>query len=159
MPQVLATIEDLAGSGGDQPEEEAHQRRLAAPALADDGGHRRCRAADREREIFQRDGFRLVDETRTENLAYTLRFEQRGHDASYRWQAARWPGWISRRGGIATLQRSMTYGQRGWKGQPAGGLSSEGGEPAIAWRSSLPSSDGRLAISSWVYGWSGLRKR
>ena len=37
-------------------------------------------------------------------------------------------------GGITILQRSMTYGQRGWKGQPGGGLSSEGGEPAIAWR-------------------------
>src|SRR5215204_6462372 len=124
MPPVLAAVENLAGAGGDRPQEKAHERRLAAPALADDGRHRGCLAADREREILQRDGFRLVDETRGENPAHTLRFEQCAcsHDASYRWQAARWPGWISRKGGITTLQRSMTYGQRGWNGQPAGGL-------------------------------------
>ena len=50
----------------------------------------------------------------------------------------------------------MARGQRGWNAQPGGGLSSDGGKPGMPRRTAFSSSDGRLAISSWVYGCIGV---
>ena len=42
--------------------------------------------------------------------------------------------------GSSVLQMSITYGQRGWKRQPFGGFSSDGGGPWICTRRSTSAS-------------------
>ena len=46
-------------------------------------------------------------------------------------QASRWPPGCWTSGGRFVSQGSNLYRQRGWNGQPGGGLSSDGGEPSI----------------------------
>ena len=66
------------------------------------------------------------------------------------------PGAISRSGGDSLRQRALTFGQRVWKRQPAGGLSAEGISPLImAYSCCRKSSRGTCSSKAWVYGWFG----
>ena len=68
-------------------------------------------------------------------------------------QASRWPpgSWTS--GGCFESQGSNRYLQRGWNGQPGGGLSIDGGEPSIGSSVSRRFSiDGIDSSSPQVYG-------
>ena len=53
------------------------------------------------------------------------------HGASFRWQAERWPGEISRSLGASAWQRAVECGHLGWKWHPPGGSSGEGISPLI----------------------------
>src|SRR5690606_19845124 len=73
---------------------------------------------------------------------------------SYSQQAAHWPSARSKRGGSSVRQRSMAWGQRGWKRQPVGGAMREGGSPVpVSSRSASAatrSGSGAEAMRSWV---------
>src|SRR6266851_3852461 len=81
--------------------------------------------------------------------------------SSSRWQDWRWPGSseTGARAGSTSLQIGITYGQRGWKRQPVGGFSIDGGWPWICTRRSTSASRrGSEPISPHVYGWWGFLK-
>ncbi len=62
--------------------------------------------------------------------------------------------------GSSSWQTGITYGQRGWKRQPGGGMSSDGGWPGICTsRSTSWSSRGSEPSRPHVYGWCGRWKR
>ena len=73
---------------------------------------------------------------------------------AYSQQAAHWPSARSKRGGSSVRQRSIAFGQRGWKRQPAGGAISEGGSPlpvsSCSSSATTRSGSGAEAISNWV---------
>ena len=68
------------------------------------------------------------------------------------WQATKWPGAISRKGAISTLQMSSAAGQRGWKVQPGGGLMGDGTSPGriMRWRLESGSTTGTAESSACV---------
>src|SRR5947209_1083624 len=71
-------------------------------------------------------------------------------------QAAPCPASTGNVGGSSAEQIGIACGQRGWKRQPVGGLTSDGGAPAAPSQgfSSLCGSGAALS-SSWVYGCCG----
>ena len=83
--------------------------------------------------------------------------------SSSRWQRCEWsvsPVTPAQLGQLLACRSSITYGQRGWKRQPRGGLSSDGGWPGI-WvsRSTSASRRGSEPSRPHVYGWCGRLKR
>src|SRR5262245_42797199 len=72
--------------------------------------------------------------------------------AASRWQAARWPGAISRITGGISRQTGRACGQRVWKRQPDGGAIALGTSPSTATgaRGRVGSGSGTEAISAWV---------
>jgi hypothetical protein len=61
-----------------------------------------------------------------------MSFSSAFQGVSFRWQAARRAGAISRKAGASVRQRAIAKGQRGWKWQPDGGSSGEGMSPFTA---------------------------
>ena len=76
-------------------------------------------------------------------------------------QAAKWPPPLSASGGRILAQSASLSGcwQRGWKGQPLGGLAGEGTSPCrtMRVRRRVGSGTGTAESSACVYGISGLR--
>src|SRR5262249_60166599 len=67
------------------------------------------------------------------------------------------PSWLS--GGASARQRSITYGQRGWKAQPGGKAAGSGGWPSMAVRRSVTSPNfGMDSMRARVYGCAGSLK-
>src|SRR5207248_4211517 len=160
VAQVVSVVEDFAGGRTDQAEQQARQCGLTTTAFPDNGGDPR-RAFNGEREIVEGDGDALIDQSTAKSFGDFASLEQCGHAASvcvrssYRWQATHRPVRTSTRRGSSIEQRGIACGQRGWNEQPVGGSSSEGARPGMPRKVPFSSSEGRLAISSCVYGCSG----
>src|SRR4029079_8429072 len=87
--------------------------------------------------------------------APTTSAPRRAFSSALRKQASRCVGSapVGVASGSCCRQRSNAYAQRGWKRQPCGGRSSDGGCPPICVRrSTVPSSRGSDPRSPHVYG-------
>ena len=123
--QLLPPVEHLAPLVGvEQAEQQPGQRRLAAAALADDGGDRRRVLDDGQREVPRaRRCSGLVEQAAAEDLAET-RGPRAGACIPPRVEVAGRPAHrAAPRGasGASVRQISIACGQRGWKGSPAAG--------------------------------------
>ena len=85
LAHVNPSIEHLATGRLGEAEDQSRKGCLAAAALAHDGGDRRRRILDGERQIVERDhGIAAIEEPPTEDLGHMPGFEQSGHAASLR---------------------------------------------------------------------------
>src|SRR5688572_26102609 len=99
------------------------ESRLAAAALAGDGGDGGSVVPERERDAVQcDDGLTFLEEAPAVHLRDGTQFEERGAlshrvaDPSYRWQATRRSGATSSRRGVRSGHGSKACGQRGANG-------------------------------------------
>ncbi len=143
----FALVQDLAAGRADDAEQQARERRLAAAALAGDGGDRRSARRGSSAEAFEGDELALLEERpRAELLGDVARFEQGGHVAQCPHQVA---GGRAARPDFAE-RRHLGRAARGRQADSAGGTRSrradsrsEGGMPGMPLKTCLPSRRGQ----------------
>src|SRR5581483_2300378 len=149
---------DHPGARGEQPDEKPGERRLAAPALADDP--ERLARGELERHVV--DGGELVAAVaRTEQLDELRDAHDHGAVPPGPSQQAAAPSARGSSGGASSRQRAKACAQRGANAQPAEIDAGSGGDPGICASGTLLRSAvvcGSDASSPFVYGCSGASK-